>query len=112
MDGLRNIPTERLIPSPICSRCQALSQRWDQIAGRAYCPNCVEALAQGEGDPLVLRTEPQRCAVCEHAGTVRYLTFPLYEAPPVEMDLCPDHLRSLLGRRLRPPAFQRLRCQL
>ncbi len=112
MDSLRRIALDRLIPAMACSQCQAVGQRWDRIAGPSFCPGCVEALARGEGEPLILRTEPQRCAICDHTGTVRYLTFPLYDSSPVEMDLCPEHMRGLLGRRLGPHAFHRLRRQL
>jgi hypothetical protein len=112
MDSLRRIHGERLAPAAVCCRCQNPGRRWDRIASEAYCPACVEALAQGEASPLVLRTDAQCCAVCDHNGIVRYVTFPLYDSLPVEVDLCPEHLRGLLGRRLGPHAFQRLRREL
>ena len=40
------------------------------------------------------------------------LTFPLQSTTPVEMDLCPEHLRALLGRRLGPYAFHQIRRRL
>ena len=66
----------------------------------------------GEGDPLVLRTDRRRCAVCHHLGSVRYVTFPLHSRRPVEMELCAEHVRALVGRRLGPHAFEQLRRQL
>jgi hypothetical protein len=112
MDSLRVAPQES-VPSTIgCCRCLEANHRWDRIAGQAYCPNCQELLAQGEAAPLILATEKKTCAVCNHPGTVCFLTFPLQAAAPVEMDLCPDHLRALLGRRLSPPAFHQLRGKL
>jgi hypothetical protein len=66
----------------------------------------------GLADPLVERTERQPCGACRWIGTVRFLTFPLQGATPVEMDLCPEHLRALLGRRLNPAAFGHLRRRL
>jgi hypothetical protein len=66
----------------------------------------------GLADPLVERTEQQRCGACGSTGTVRFLTFPLQGTIPIEMDLCPEHLRALLGRRLNPVAFGQLRRRL
>ena len=66
----------------------------------------------GEGDPLVARTDRKHCAICHHLGTVRFVTFPLHSRRPVEMDLCPEHLRALVSRRLGPHAFEQLRRQL
>jgi hypothetical protein len=45
-------------------------------------------------------------------GTLRFVTFPLDQRTAVEMDLCADHVRSLIGRRLNARAFQNLRGQL
>jgi hypothetical protein len=95
-----------------CSRCAQGGQRWDRIAGKSYCPNCEEALALGEAPPLVERTEAHCCAVCANVGTLRYQTYPLHEVQRVEMDLCAEHLRALIGRRLSPHAFHQLRRQL
>ncbi len=108
MAGLRvtNVdPATCLMP---CCRCGEGERRWDRIATKAYCPNCQEALAIGEGPPLIERTEKNRCAICAQAGTVRYLTFPLHSSTAVEFDLCPEHLRALLGRRLGSHAFHQL----
>jgi hypothetical protein len=48
------------------------------------------------------------CAICERSATLCYLTFPLGAPKPVEMDLCAEHLRSLIGRHLKPTAFRQL----
>ncbi len=112
MDTLRIVAQESVPPLTGCCRCLEVNRRWDRIAGKAYCPNCQELMIQGEGDPLVLRTEPNRCAVCDRPGTVCYLTYPLQAEAPLEVDLCPEHLRCLLGRCLEPAAFQQLRRQL
>ncbi len=111
MDGLRVVKQGVAAREP-CSRCQSAGCPWDRLAGLAICPDCQEALAQGEGEPLVLRTEKHRCTVCQQQGTVRYLTFPLHAVAPVEMDLCPRHFQSLLSRRLDRHAYHQLSRQL
>jgi hypothetical protein len=50
--------------------------------------------------------------VCHHQGTVRYVTFPLHSRRPVEIELCAEHIRAMVGRRLGPHAFEQLRRQL
>ncbi len=108
MDSLRVVPKGTVSPLTPCCRCDAAGSQWDHIMGRAYCPDCEESLALGEGPPLILRTEKRGCVICSHLGTVRFLTFPLHAPSPVELDLCPEHFRALLGRRLGPQAFQQL----
>ncbi|MEI7685030.1 MAG: hypothetical protein WCL32_08390 [Planctomycetota bacterium] len=95
-----------------CSRCGDHSRNWDRVAGKSYCPQCLELLAAGEAEPIIERTDSCRCAICYHLGTVRYLTYPLRAARPIEVDLCSEHLRSLVARRLGPHAFEHLRRQL
>jgi hypothetical protein len=112
MNSLRLASLETVPQSNGCCRCLEANYRWDRIAGQAYCPNCQELLAQGEAEPLVLATEKKPCAVCNRVGTVCYLTYPLEAKAPIEMELCPEHLRALIGRRLTPPAFHQLRGQL
>jgi hypothetical protein len=73
------------------------------------CPDCQEVLLRGEGEPLLFRREPGRCALCARKGTVRFLTFPLHESEPIEVDLCPGHLRDLMARRLTRRSYQRMR---
>lgn len=112
MESLRYAP-EGCVPSlEPCCRCQQSDRRWDRIAGKAYCPNCQEALAQGQAPPLVERTHRHQCTICHQVGTVAYQTMPLNEANPVEMNLCPEHLRGLIGRRLGPHAYYQLCRQL
>jgi hypothetical protein len=94
-----------------CCRCGRDGGRWDRIAGKAYCPHCQEALALGEAEPLIERTLKNHCAVCDNLGAVTFLTFPLQSVEAVEMDLCPEHLRGLIGRHLGPFAYHQLRRQ-
>jgi hypothetical protein len=112
MDSLRFASPETVSAWTPCSRCAHAHDRWDKIRNDSYCPSCEESLVLGEAEPLSLRTEARPCAICGRQGTVRYLTFPLHSARPVEMDLCGEHLRSLLGRSLGPPAFHQLSRQL
>ena len=109
MDNVRLASAETVFPWVPCCRCSQAHERWDKIAGKPYCPNCEELLVMGEAEPLVERTEPRACAVCRRKGTLAYLTFPLQSGQPVEIDLCGDHLRALLGRGLRPAAYHQLR---
>jgi hypothetical protein len=105
-------PIQRQLSTLPCCRCAGGECRWDRIAGKAYCPACQEALVVGVADPLVEPTEKNPCAACGRIGTVCFLSFPLQAATPIEIDLCPEHLRALLGRRLSPPAFGQLRRRL
>jgi hypothetical protein len=95
-----------------CSRCQATGCNWDQIAAKPICPDCQEGLAQGVGEPLVERTEKKPCVVCGRIGALRFVTFPLDSRFAVEMELCGDHFRALIARRLNARAFQNMRGQL
>lgn len=95
-----------------CSRCGDDSRNWDCLAGKSYCPQCLELLAAGETEPIVERTASCRCAVCYHLGSIRFLTYPLRASRPIEIDLCGEHLRSIIARRLGPHAFEQLRRQL
>ena len=112
MENIRLASADSIFPKIPCCRCTDDSRFWDRISGKTYCPNCLEALALGEGDPLILRTDRKHCAVCHHMGTVRYVTFPLHSRRPIEMELCAEHLRALVARRLGPHAFEQLRRQL
>jgi hypothetical protein len=112
MDSLRIAPVDSIPALIPCCRCALSERRWDRVAGKAYCPNCQELLAQGQIDPLVEPTERNRCAVCNKTGTVCFHTFPLQSTTPVAIDLCPQHLRCLLGRCLDAHAFNQLRRQL
>ena len=112
MDSLRLAPADSVFPRIACCRCGDANRPWDRIAGKTYCPNCLELLALGESEPLVERSDRRRCAVCHHLGTLRYLTFPLHSRRPCEIDLCAEHIRGLIGRRLGPHAYEQLRRQL
>ena len=112
MDRVRLLaPRNSVAPAP-CSRCGLDQDRWDRIAGKSYCPNCQEDLALGEARPIIERAEKNRCVICSKLGTIRFLTYPLRASSPVEMDLCAEHLRNLVGRFLRPWAFRQLSRQL
>lgn len=112
MDSLRLAPAGSVFPKIPCCRCADNVRSWDRVAGKTYCPHCLEELALGESPPIVERTEKRRCAICRRIGTVRYLTFPLRSRRPLEVDLCGEHLRDLIGRRLGRHAFDHLRRQL
>ena len=112
MDSLRTVPRKQVPQGLACCRCGRAERCWDRIAGKAYCPNCQELLATGEGPLLVERTDKNRCAVCHKTGTVCFHSFPLQVAEVVAIDLCGDHLRSLIARRLGPFAFNQLRRKL
>ena len=111
MDNPRD-PSSQEAQNQPCCRCRRAERKWDRIVGKAYCPNCQEMLAVGEGEPLIERTEKRRCSICNRLGTVCFQTFPLQAERPIAIDLCSEHLRSLLGRRLGPYAFHQLRRQL
>src|SRR5260370_33349152 len=112
MDRIRKETNQQRPAVLPCCRCARAERSRDRIAGKVYCPECQEALVMGLADPLVERTEKHPCGACGRIGTVRFLTFPLQGATPVEMDLCPEHLRALLGRRLSSAAFRQLRRRL
>ena len=112
MESLRLTATPGRPTATACCRCGNRKSRWDRIAGKAYCPECQEALVLGLAEPMREHTEKKPCAACGRAGTVCFLTYPLQSTTPVEMDLCPEHLRALLGRRLGPYAFHQLRRRL
>jgi hypothetical protein len=112
MESLRLAPSQSRPRAAACCRCANAKRHWDRIAGKPYCPECQEALVLGLAAPLVEKTEKKQCAACSKSGTVCFLTYPLQSSTPIEMDLCPEHLRALLGRRLGPYAFHQLRRRL
>src|SRR5437763_12159983 len=112
MSSMRVVSDSGLSPVSPCSRCQSIGCHWDRLEGQPLCPDCQVDLLRGEGDPLVMRRERRGCAICDQLGTIRYMSFPLHESEPIEIDLCPSHLRDLMSRRLTSRAFQRLRRQL
>jgi hypothetical protein len=107
MESLRMVAQDAPHASPCC-RCGAGERHWDYIARKPYCPQCEEGIILGELEPLIERTQRNPCAVCNKVGTLCYRTIPLHASNPLEIDLCPDHFRGLLGRRLGPFAFQQL----
>jgi hypothetical protein len=112
MEALRVVARECVSPLDPCCLCQAKGCHWDRFNDHPYCPDCQEALAQGNAQPLTLRTERRPCLLCGHVGAVRYLTFPLGQQQPLEMDLCAVHFRGLLSRALPPESFVGLRQRL
>jgi hypothetical protein len=112
MECVRLAPAESVFPRLPCCRCADPARHWDRVGGKTYCPACLEAVIIGDALAISERADRRRCAVCHHAVTLRYLTFPLQSRRPVEFDLCGEHLRALTGRRLGPHAFTQLRRQL
>lgn len=112
MNGLRLMAADSLVALVPCCRCRCDGGRWDRIADKPYCPQCQELLVLGEAAPLIEPTAKKHCSICDHLGTVSFHTFPLNAATPVEIDLCPEHLRCLIARRLGPFAYNQLRRQL
>lgn len=112
MNGLRLMAADSLVALVPCCRCGFAGGRWDRIADQSYCPQCQELLVLGETEPLVLPVVKHHCSICDHIGTVSFHTFPLKAPTPVEIDLCAEHLRCLIGRRLGPFAYHQLRRQL
>jgi hypothetical protein len=112
MDSLRLISAEGISPQAPCSQCGASGCQWDRIVDLPFCPDCEEALAAGEGASLVIRTQKMACAICDRVGSVPFRTFPLHGRSILEMHLCGEHFRALLGRRLGPLAFQVLQRRL
>jgi hypothetical protein len=112
MEGLRLMAAETSASLVACSRCQATGCPWDRIAGKPICPDCQEQMILGETPPLLERVEKHACAVCQHTGTLRYLTFPLRGTRAVEIDLCSNHFQALLARRLDRYALKQFGKQL
>lgn len=111
MDSMRIRPPDAVPVGALCCRCAGQAPGWDRIAGKPYCPDCQESVIVGDAPPIIERTERHRCTVCASEGTVQFLTFPLHSSEAIELDLCPEHLRGLLARRLGVHAFSQLRRQ-
>jgi hypothetical protein len=112
MEGMRLVEGKGLSAQEPCVRCQANGCPWDRIAGKPICPDCQEALALGEAPALSERAERRRCLICQHLGTVSYLTYPLQSAVAIELDLCLWHFQALLSRRLERHALLQVSRQL
>jgi hypothetical protein len=112
MNSMRMAPAGSFTLWKPCCRCGESALGWDRIAGKPYCPGCEEAIVQGDGEPIVEQTQRRPCTACRAVGSVTVQTFPLKSTQPLEMELCPEHLRSFIGRRLAAHAFVQLRHQL
>jgi len=110
--SLRWLPTPTPPPLEPCSRCRAQGCPWDRLDGAPLCPDCQQLLLLGQGDPIRIVPVEGRCAVCRVPRVVRYQTSPLRSQRLLEIDLCPDHLEALLGRRMSPRALARLALHL
>lgn len=88
-----------------CSRCRNQERLWDRVGSRTYCPGCQEAILLGEHEPLRERVQRGVCLICSCERIVRFVTYPLHRQQGIEMELCPGHLRELLGRRLKAGAY-------
>jgi hypothetical protein len=111
MDSIRMAPEGSFALWQPCCRCGTNALGWDRIAGKPYCPDCQEAIIQGEEEPLVEQTQRVPCSACQAIGSITVQTFPRQASRPVELKLCPDHLRGLLGRNLAASAYGQLRRQ-
>lgn len=109
---MRFAPADAVFQKLPCGRCADQQRYWDRIDGKVYCPNCVEDLVNDEGDPVGFTILQIRCAICQHLGAVSFQTFPLHAHHPLDVELCSEHLRALLARRLTPLAFKILQIQL
>jgi len=112
MDSMRMAPEGGFALWKPCCRCGKTALGWDHIAGKPYCPACQEAIIQGEIDPLIEPTQRRPCTACRTVGSVTVQTFPLRSKRPLEMELCPEHVRALLGRRLAAHAYFQLQRQI
>lgn len=112
MEALRLLAADTSANRVACSRCQALGCPWDRIAGKPICPDCQEQIVIGEGPPLLEKVQKNSCAICQHCGTLCYLTYPLRATRPVEIDLCAAHVQALISRRLDRHALKQFGRQL
>jgi hypothetical protein len=108
MEGLRLVKGAAGAAQEPCCRCQTGGCPWDRIAGKPICPDCQEAIALGEAEPVKEQAENRPCVVCRKRGTQRFLTFPLHATAAIELDLCGVHFQALLARRLDRHAFHQL----
>lgn len=112
MDGVRLLPGVAGSTNIACCRCGSTGCPWDRIAGKVLCPDCQESLALGDAPAIFELAVRRPCTICHRPGTLPYLTFPLHANGAVEIDLCSEHLDSLLSRRLDRHAFHQIDQQL
>lgn len=109
MKSLRLIRATSMNIELPCLICDAYGCPWDQIGNKPICTDCQERIMLGEIDPWQIPAEEGACLLCSSQSTIRYLTFPLCDPDPIEMDLCGRHLHALISRSLTSRAYRRLR---
>lgn len=110
--GIRRPSSGPAITLP-CEECKDGTRHWDRVDQHVLCPNCIESLVTNEAEKHIrFVVEQNRCLICHELGTVHYETFPLRQSIPIQIDLCSEHIRALLARRLGPHAFEQIRRHL
>src|SRR5262249_39840881 len=105
MDSIRLASKDSFALWQPCCRCGTNALGWARIAGNPYCPDCQEAIIQGDSEPLIEQTQRLPCTACHALGSITVQTFPRRSSYPLEMQLCPEHLRGLLSRSLAVSTF-------
>lgn len=108
MDGVRWLARDPDGSERPCCRCAAAGCPWDRVAGGPLCSDCQDLLALGVGEPLVEPLKAGACACCGRPRVVRFQTDPLQASASIEIELCPEHFRDLLCRRLDLTALTEL----
>ena len=113
MESIRLASADSIFPKIPCCRCGDQSRWWDRIAGKTYCPNCLEGAGRW-GKAIRWLRAPTADAARFAIISARCATSPSrsHSRRPVEMELCSEHVRALVARRLGPHAFEQLRRQL
>ena len=112
MESLRLAPADSIFPKIPCSRCADHSRGGTGSSAKPIARTASKRWRGERRSPLWKKPIAGVVAICHHLGTVRYVTFPLHSRRPVEMELCSEHLRALIVRRLGPHGFEQLRRQL
>ena len=111
MRFLHNAPPRCPASRPPCSHCNFPGiALFDRVGDVVVCPDCQALAVRGELSPaLALSLNVGRaCLFCNQTGTIPFVTWPLHGERALEFDLCPDHLRALLGRRLEPDQLRQV----
>lgn len=95
-----------------CCRCGANNNVWDKVGPHPICYECQEKLAANACEVWRFATRHGRCAVCDEAQVVPFASLPVHAGKALEIELCGQHLRDVLGRRLSKRAFRVLRAVL